>query len=144
MFEQEILSVIQFYSDSTPSYYFIAKFGAGFLGLLCFLIIVGMVATTSYKKSSPSILFPTIMMFVSLMYLFTYERPNLPVFYGDAIQEKIKDKDGLFNYNECLFSQKDYKIAERMGRETYAKLKSEKIQSNIQKKRTNVSICDGI
>lgn len=139
MSESEILSVIQFYLDSTPLYYTISRFFAGFIFIVTFLAFICRILVIQKPISIVGTITVLLVMFFSGDYFLSDNRPNLGVYYGHELESKLKRDD--INYDGCVFRNKDYKIAKQMGLDFYARMKAQEISDAIEGKNKSPDAC---
>lgn len=131
MLEQEILSVIQFYLDSTPAYYTMSWYGAVFVLGLCLLqILIDIVRTVKGINNHPMSWMTGVLGIFAFMFIVQDNRPNLSVYYGHIVQEKLPSEN--IDYSQCTFGNEDYRVAKSMGLEAYADAKSKAIMQAAQ------------
>ncbi|ASK28198.1 hypothetical protein BG910_11065 [Neisseria chenwenguii] len=131
MLEQEILSVIRFYLDSTPPYYTISWYGAVFIFAICILKII--IDTIQRFKGIQTHSMPWLSWAVGMLafiFIVHDDRPNLTVYYGHIVQEKLPSEN--IDYSQCTFGNEDYKVARQIGLEAYADAKSKAIMQAAQ------------
>lgn len=131
MLEQEILSVIQLYLDSTPIYYTMSWYTAVFVLVLCLLqILIDTVRTVKGINNHPMSWMTGVLGIFAFMFIVQDDRPNLSVYYGHIVQEAFQSD--RIDYSKCTFGNEDYRLAKRMGIEVYAKEKAKAIEQAAQ------------
>lgn len=140
--ETIVLTTIDYYLAMTPPYYYIT-----IGGLVCFAMVASIfvVFFLFVRKDISKLAFweYLILMLGSIFFLINYDRPNLAVNYGYRV-EAVVGSEANINFDNCYFGNADYKIANKIGKEAYAKRKAQAILEASQDSKNSKKGCGSI